>query len=155
MGTPASADLIGDILLFAGLTPPMRAKLAAIAAVEPLPAGATIFEEGDPAGDLYVVLDGRITLSVRIPGEPERSILSLREGELLGWSALLGRKRVATARVVLPSQVLRLRRSELLELCEMDHDIGYVIMRQAFEEMADRLLATRLQLLDVFGPRKR
>jgi CRP-like cAMP-binding protein len=58
---------------------------------------------------------------------------------------------VATARVVQTSRVLRLRGSDVLELCESNHDIGYAIMRQVFEEMADRLSTTRMQLLDMFG----
>ncbi len=94
------------------------------------------------------------TAASNAAGSPDRSVLSLRAGELLGWSALIGRARVATAIAVLPTELLRFPRSELLELCETDHHVGYTIMRQAFEEMADRLVQTRMQLLDVFGPRK-
>lgn len=154
MATHPSPDVIRELVLFAGLDRKEHERLAAIARVERHDAGAQLFVEGDPPGDLYVVLDGRVLLSVKVPGEPERSLMSLRAGELLGWTALLGRRRVATATAVLDSEVLRLPRSDLLELCESDHDVGYAIMRQAFEEMADRLLATRLQLLDVFGPRR-
>lgn len=155
MGTHPSVDVVSELLLFAGLDRAEQARLASIAWLERLDAGARLFAEGDPPGDLYVVLSGRILLSVEVPGQPERSLMSLRPGDLLGWTALLGRARVATATAVLESEVLRLERSELLELCESDHHLGYAIMRQAFEEMADRLVATRLQMLDVFGPRRR
>jgi hypothetical protein len=43
--------------------------------------------------------------------------------------------------------------SALLELCEHDPRVGHRVMALAFEEVADRLHATRLQLLDVFGSR--
>ncbi|MCA9610464.1 MAG: cyclic nucleotide-binding domain-containing protein [Myxococcales bacterium] len=154
MGTHPSVDRISELVLFAGLDAAEHARLASIAWLERLDAGTRLFAEGDPPGDLYVLLDGRVLLSVEVPGEPDRSLMSLRGGELLGWTSLLGRTRVATATAVLESEVLRLPRSDLLEICETDHHVGYAIMRQAFEEMADRLVATRLQLLDVFGPRR-
>lgn len=146
-----TAEEVGALSLFSGLSRSEHEALANIATVETHAAGTTVFAEGDAPGDLYVVIDGRVTLCMRVPGQPETCFLSLRAGELLGWSALLRRRRVATARVVQPTRLLRLPASDLLELCETDHSIGYVFMRQAFEEMADRLHSTRLQLLDMFG----
>lgn len=154
MGTHPSADVVSGILLFAGLTREEHERLAALSLVERYAAGQNVFAEGDPPGDLYVVLDGRVTLTLRVPGEPDRSVLSLRAGELLGWSSLIGRARVATATATLPTELLRMPRSDLLLLCETDHHVGYALMRQAFEEVADRLVQTRLQLLDVFGTRR-
>jgi CRP-like cAMP-binding protein len=76
----------------------------------------------------------------------------LRPGELLGWSALLGRRRVATARAATPCRLLRVEGSGLLSLCEEDARVGYAVMRDAFEALADRLQGTRLQLFDLYGP---
>ena len=142
---------VAELSLFTGLTPEEHAKIAALAVVETFSAGSTLFLEGDPPGDLFILLEGRVTLCMRVPGQPDTCFLSLRSGELVGWSSLLLRPRVATGRIVQPSTLLRLHTSELLELCETDHDVGYAIMRQAFEEMAERLQTTRLQLLDMFG----
>lgn len=145
------AEAMGQVLLFAALSSDEHARLAAMSTVERFAPGDVVFEEGDPSGDLYVMLDGRVNLSVRVPGQPDKSVLSLRGGELLGWSALLGRARAATAVSVTETRLLRLPRSELLELCESDHHVGYAIMRQVVEEMGDRLQHTRIQMLDVFG----
>ncbi len=149
--THPSAEQVAGLALFAGLRRDEQQRLANLALVESFPAGSTVFEEGDPPGDLYFLLEGRITLCMRVDGRPDTCFLSLRHGELLGWSALLKRRRVATARVVQPTTLLRFPASELLVLCEKDHDVGYCVMRQAFEEIADRLADTRLQLLDMFG----
>lgn len=146
-----SAETVGSVLLFTGLSHEEHERLAAISFVEELPAGSRIFSEGDPPDDLWVMLEGRVALTMKTFGQPDKNVLTLRAGELLGWSALIGRKRVASADAVLDTRLLRMPRSELLELCESDHHVGYAVMRQAFEEMADRLLATRLQLLDIFG----
>ena len=151
MGDQLTPQEVGQLQLFTGLSPSELAQLAQMSEVVSIEAGKTLFEEGDPPGDLYVMLDGRVTLCMRVPGRPDTCFLSLRAGELLGWSALLARPRVATARVMQTTRLLRLPASDVLELCESNEHVGYAIMRQAFEEMADRLHSTRLQLLDMFG----
>lgn len=151
MAERPNADVFAALPLFAGLTEDELARLATMASYVSAPAGTALFQEGDPKGDLFVLLEGRVTLCMRVDGRADTCFLSLRAGELVGWSALLGRPRVATVRVVQPSKLLRLAASDLLELCESDHRIGYALMRQAFEAMADRLHTTRLQLLDIFG----
>ena len=35
--------------------------------------------------------------------------------------------------------------------CEADHELGYQLMRRFAANLVDRLQATRLQLLDVYG----
>ena len=35
--------------------------------------------------------------------------------------------------------------------CDDDHDLGYELMRRFGQRLFDRLQATRLQLLDVYG----
>lgn len=146
-----TAEQVGRLALFAGLRPDEHERLAQAALVEKFPAGSTVFLEGDPPGDLYFLTEGRVTLCMRVPGRPDTCFLSLQPGELLGWSALLERRRVATARVVQPSTLLRFPASDLLSICESDHDVGYAVMRRAFEVIADRLGTTRLQLIDMFG----
>ncbi len=92
-------------------------------------------------------------LTQRFEGRGTTAVLTLSDGELLGWIALLRRPRVASARALTETVLLRLDASALLELCEQDPRVGYRVMAIAFEEVADRLHATRLQLLDVFGSR--
>ncbi|HJK93648.1 MAG TPA: cyclic nucleotide-binding domain-containing protein [Polyangiaceae bacterium LLY-WYZ-15_(1-7)] len=145
-------DELREATLFASLGQEDLDGLARIATAEERGAGDVLFAEGDPPGDVYVVVGGRVTLCMAIDGgEGETCFLTLRRGELLGWTALLRRERVATARVVQPARLLRFGASDLLELCEEDHDVGYAIMRAAFEELADRLQHTRVQLLDMYG----
>ena len=144
-------EAIGEILLFSPLTTEEHAQLAAMGTVQRFATGDVVFEEGQPSDCVYVMLEGRVNLSIGVPGQPDKSVLSLRSGELLGWSALLGWARAATAVAVTDTRLLRMSGSDLLELCETDHRVGYTIMRRAVEEMADRLKSTRLQMLDVFG----
>ena len=53
-------------------------------------AGEYLFREGEPHGDMYVVLEGKVDLLMTIPGRGARRILTVGSGELLAWSAVVG-----------------------------------------------------------------
>lgn len=144
--------VLAELPLFRPLPPEARASLAALATVEQHPAGTTLFREGDPPGAVYFVLEGRVTLTMGA-GVGASSVLTLGRGEILGWSSLLDRARVATGVVSQAATVVRLPASGVLELCERDPRVGYAVMSQAFEQLADRLVDTRMQLLDLYGKR--
>jgi CRP/FNR family transcriptional regulator, cyclic AMP receptor protein len=71
----------------------------------------------------------------------------------LAWSALLDQSRLtATARAMEPTQLVQIDATQLLAICERDPRFACEIMRRAMLAMATRLSATRMQLLDVYGP---
>lgn len=148
-------ELCARLPAFVDLDDAERAAVAALARVEQVPAGTTLFRESDPADDLRFIVEGRISLGMRFGGRGEVIVLSLGPGELLGWSALLGGTWTATARAVERSTLLRLPGAELSALCAREHAIGYGLMKRLFAAMARRLHDTRLQLLDMFGKETR
>ncbi len=145
------AGLIARLPAFADLADRGRAAVAALARVEQVPAGTTLFRESDPADDLRFLLEGHLTLGIRVGGRGEVIVLSLGPGDIVGWTALLGGAWTATARAVAPSALLRLPGAGLAALCERDHDLGYALMKRLFAATALRLHDTRLQLLDMFA----
>lgn len=152
------ADIAGTIAClpaFADLDASQRAAVAALARVEQVPAGTTLFREAEPADDLRFVIQGRVSLGMRFGGRGEVVVFSLGPGELVGWSALLGRTWTATARAVERTTLVRLPGAALAALCEREHDIGYALMKRLFAAMSLRLHDTRLQLLDMFGKEPR
>jgi CRP-like cAMP-binding protein len=153
--TADAAGLIARLPAFAGLADPERALVAALAREEHVPAGTTIFRESEPADDLRFVLEGRVSLGIRLGGRGEVIVLTLGPGDAVGWTALLGGGWTATARAVERSTLLRVPGMELAALCDRRHDIGYALMKHLFGAMALRLHDTRLQLLDMFGKEAR
>jgi CRP/FNR family transcriptional regulator, cyclic AMP receptor protein len=112
-----------------------------------------IFREGDIAKYLYLVVFGNVSLEICAPGLGCRRILTVGPGELLAWSALLDQSRLtATARAIEATQLVKIEAAQLLALCEQDPRFACEIMRRAMLAMATRLSATRMQLLDVYGP---
>ena len=60
-------------------------------------------------------------------------------------------QRTAGAVAVIDSTVIATDSEKLRELCDEDHDLGYVVMRRMASVVASRLMVTRLQLLDMFA----
>jgi SulP family sulfate permease len=82
----------------AGLSPAETAELAKYLRREVVPAGATVFREGDPGDRLYLLARGEITVSVRLPGKEGRTrrLGTYCPGVVLGEMAVLeGQKRSA------------------------------------------------------------
>jgi CRP-like cAMP-binding protein len=114
-----------------------------------------IFSEGDPASHCYLILDGSVLLEICGP-TGRTQILTVGEGELLGWSAVLGAGQLtATARATTATRAIVLGGQELSSLCEQSPEFGYQFMRCTAMALAKRLTATRLQLLDLYGAENR
>ncbi|HAW27385.1 MAG TPA: hypothetical protein DCY03_04590, partial [Planctomycetaceae bacterium] len=49
------------------------------------------------------------------------------------------------------TRVIAIDADALAEVCEQDHDIGYQIMRRVALALSQRLVASRLQVLDMYA----
>ena len=126
-------------------------KLAALCSRQTLPAGAVLFEQGEVRHTVYVLSEGLVALEVCLPRRGCIRIQTLGPGDLLGWSALLADGcMTARALTLEPTTLLAFEAEPLKRLCEEDHDVGYAVMRQTAVALSRRLLAARLQLLDMF-----
>lgn len=139
---------------FKPLTDERAEAIIASAKTTNIPADTEVLREGQQADNLYLVLEGRLSLAMYVPGRPpEKSIVStISRGELLGWSALLpGRMWQATARTLKPTRLLVINGAELRALCDRDHETGYSVMKHVLAVVGQRLTESRLQLLDMFA----
>jgi CRP/FNR family cyclic AMP-dependent transcriptional regulator len=118
--------------------------------VEP---GEELFKEGDKQDYLYIVLEGRVAVDISVPGRGRMRIFTAEPMDIVGWSSPIPvvRQRTASARTVLPGRLICIDAPKLRQLCEENHELGYVVMRRLANVIAGRLLITRLQLLDMFA----
>ncbi len=145
-------EALQSIQVLDGIGQQHLAQLAAIADCVDLPAGKTIFREGDPARDVYLIVGGSVSLEICAPGIGCRRILTVGEGDLLGWSPVLEEERLtATARTLSPTSAVKINGRQIITLCEHDPHFGYEFMKRAAMALARRLSATRLQLINVYG----
>lgn len=136
-----------------GLTNEQARKLAEIAQERTFAAGDVVFNEGDPATDLYLLLEGCIFLGARFSKRMGLvTFASLGPGDFFGWSAVVPpHRKTAHADVIRPARVLIFKGTELLALCEADKVLGYTVMRHLLATVGKRLVATRQRILDMLN----
>lgn len=127
--------------------------LASIATLHELGTGDLLFTEGDREDYLYVLLEGQVVLEVEVPTRGQVPVYTAEILDIIGWSSMtpIARQRTASVRATKPCLLLGLNSKLLQQMCEEDHDLGYIIMRRLANVVANRLLTTRLCLLDIIA----
>jgi predicted acylesterase/phospholipase RssA/CRP-like cAMP-binding protein len=145
---PELLPFLADIPFFAALDEATRLELAGQLEPVAVAAGQVIFRQGDAGDGLYLVVSGRLRVSVAADG-PERMLYDVGRGAIVGEMALLtDRLRAATVHAVRDSDLLLLRVSSFTSLLERSPALVTGMIRL----LADRLLAVD-QLLVVDRPR--
>jgi len=117
-------------------------------------AGEFLFREGQEANSFYFIRHGQVQVETYVPQQGPVAIQSREQGEVLGWSWLVPPYRWRfDARAVELTRAIALEGKCLRDKCEEDHDLGYEIMKRFSLLVAERLEATRLQLMDIYGSR--
>ena len=103
------------VRLLERLPPAVRADFEARLHVFSYPPEVAIFTEGEAAQTLYILLAGEVRVSIASPDGKRLNLRIVREGELLGLSAVLSRTAyAATAEPLYPVQLASIGRETLL-----------------------------------------
>jgi CRP-like cAMP-binding protein len=129
-----------------------RRALARIARIEVLAPGTVALREGRPTGRVGVVIDGRLSVRTRVPGHPDVTLLTLEPGDVFGWSAMLDGTATSSVVALTESTVMVFDRDDLMSVIDGDAAVAAIVYRRLLQTVAERLVRTRLQLLDVYGP---
>jgi CRP/FNR family transcriptional regulator, cyclic AMP receptor protein len=124
--------------------------VAMIARDECVPAGTRVYNEGDPADRLSIIVDGEVDIQYTLGTGQLRTVDTLIAGDILGWPALIAPYKVtciATARS--QTRLVSVEAKSLRELCERDPLLGYRLATQIARLLADRLEGARAQLATV------
>ncbi|MEW5795323.1 MAG: cyclic nucleotide-binding domain-containing protein [Candidatus Zixiibacteriota bacterium] len=137
---------------FKGLNQGQIALLTGCASNVVFKPGQFVFREGEPADHFYFIREGKVQVETHIPQKGTVTIQTRSGGEVFGWSWLVPPYRWHfDARAVELTRALAMDGKCLRTKCEDDHHIGYEIMKRFLLVIAERLEATRLQLMDVYG----
>jgi CRP-like cAMP-binding protein len=113
--------------------------------------GQFIFRESAAANEFYLLRQGKVALEIFVPGRGPVAIQTVSEGEVLGWSWLFSPYHWRfSARALALTRALAFDGQCLRQKCDENHDLGYELMQRFAQIMAERLQATRLQLLDLY-----
>jgi CRP/FNR family cyclic AMP-dependent transcriptional regulator len=138
---------------FQGLAPEYLALIAGCASNVRFPAGTYIFHEGDTANTFYLIRHGVVALEIHVPGRGPVVIDTLHEGDILGWSWLVPPYvKQFDARAVELTRATAFDGTCIRQKCEEDPRLGYELLKRFSQVIGRRLQATRLRLLDLYGP---
>jgi CRP-like cAMP-binding protein len=146
------SELIANSPVFAGLELRHLELIAGCGENVRFAAGDPLFAEGEPADSFFLIREGAVALEVQAPGRGTLVIETLHAGEVAGWSWLFEPYRWQfDGRAREPVRAIRFDGACLRGKCEQDHELGYQLMRRFADSLIERLQATRLQLIDVYG----
>lgn len=149
-----SLHTLQDADIFYGLEPEHLARIEAVCTEIALPKGTLVFAENSPGDEMYVVTSGAVEiqvdpamLGVEIDARPT-TIATLRTGQVFGEIVLVDQGlRSASAKVAEDNtHLLSIKRADLISLCEQDHELGYLLMRNIAEELAFKIRGTDLMV---------
>ncbi len=147
---------IGEVVsshpLLAGLPAEAVGPVAACARNVAFQPGQLLLEEGAPADTLYLLRRGRVAIEVHWPERGAVVIETVGPGACVGWSWMIPPYRWHfDARAVEPVGAVAIDAACLRAKAEADPAMGYSLMKRVSAILLERLQATRLRLLDLYG----
>jgi CRP/FNR family transcriptional regulator len=103
------------------------------------PEGTTIFEQGDPALYLYLILDGSVEIIYKPYDGPPLTITTLVTGNIVGWSAAIGNTTYTSGAICKENcQTIRMSSRDLHKLCASEPEVGRIILNLLAESVSPR-----------------
>ena len=114
-------------------------------------AGSVVFREGEEANHFYLIREGKVALQIHSPRRGPLTILTLGNGEILGWSWLFPPYHWKfSAQAIQPTRAFAVDGRCLREKAEGDQTLGYELLKRFSHVVEQRLEAMRLQLVNVY-----
>jgi CRP-like cAMP-binding protein len=136
-------EILKSAELFEGLTASELGTLAEVCEERVYPSNEIITQQGEVGEELFVVYEGfvEVVRSGVTPDNAPRTIVNLGEGQIFGEMALVDRgPRSATVKAASEqARILVINRSDFERICDANHHIGYVVMRNIAADLSFKL----------------
>src|SRR5450759_4077206 len=110
-------------------------------------AGTVVFDQGDCAEYLYLVVKGELTIRYKPEDGPIMNLTHIQPGGIFGWSAAMGNPTYTSGAVcALDSEVLRIRGTDMRMLFEKHPELGKVILNRLSAIIAERQRGQQCQV---------
>ncbi|MBI4559181.1 MAG: cyclic nucleotide-binding domain-containing protein [Candidatus Hydrogenedentes bacterium] len=111
-----------------------------------------LFRAGETATRFYLVSKGRVAIEIFDASRGPVSVQTVEAPSVVGWSWLVPPYRWCfDARALTPVEAVALDTEKLRAFCHEDHDFGYDFLKRCIVIFAERLYASRFQLLDMLA----
>jgi CRP/FNR family transcriptional regulator, cyclic AMP receptor protein len=103
------------------------------------PPGTVIFQQGDQAEFLYLVIDGKVDMSFKPYDGIPITISHIGKGGLFGWSALVGSDKYTSTAVAIENvEAFRVHGSDLRRFCREHPEEGKDILERLADGVSSR-----------------
>jgi CRP-like cAMP-binding protein len=142
-------DVFKRIRFFEVYTEKQLSVIAGISSLKEFKVKEVIFEQYDELSEVFVLLEGTLSLGISLPGEKRIHLGTIEEGQLFSWSAVF-KPFISSAWVMAltPAKVIAIDSKKLIKETEKDCDFGFKTMSKIAQTISTRLSDTRFQLMN-------
>lgn len=146
---PVTIAQLREVGLFGALSDEFLEHLVGTLGVMRILPGATVFREGEPAREMYVVLDGEMEVLKKSRRGRETRVAILGANDTLGEMSIIDMQpRSATVRALAPSRLLKISTEEMDALYRHDLKSYTLIILNIARDLSRRLRVTDGLLAD-------
>jgi CRP-like cAMP-binding protein len=111
-----------------------------------------IFEQGQPASFVYILLQGEVLIQFKPYDAPLLTVTHIHPGGIFGWSAALRHKAYTSmACTTMESDAYQISGLDIHLLCEKYPETGVVLLGRLASVIAERLHSTHTQILNILN----
>lgn len=145
-----SRDILKQFPLFDGFSEEEIAVLSPLFVTGEYHSGTVIFEQGESAVYFYLMISGEVAINFKPEDGEDIVITRIKPGGMVGWSAVIGRRSYTSAAICTEySKLLRVRGSDLQELCVQHPETGNKFVDRMADVVAQRLDSSHPQVLQL------
>ena len=135
-------ETLQSIDLLSGLTDEQIKMLVPVTVLVENNKAEALFNVGQEANDLYILLEGKISIQVKLSSRPETVgiVVLQNRGQLVGWSGLIGGSHyTAKALCQEDSKLLQIDGEGLMKALESNPSAGFEVMRKIARVISNRM----------------
>ena len=142
-------DDLKKIRFFEGYTDTQLKTILLMSSIKEFKVKDILFEQYDELTEVFVMLEGSLSLGISLAKEKRIHLGSIEEGQLFSWSAVFS-PYISTAWVMAmaPTKVIAIDAKKLNKEIEKDCDFGFKTMSKIAQTISHRLSDTRFQLMN-------
>ncbi len=148
-----STLLLRNVPMFSLLSGVQLLLLAQVLLRKPYPRNSTVVAAGDPSDALYIVISGRLKVTISDKEGREAILAILNQGDFFGEMGLIDQApRSATVVTIESCELLTITRTDFMKCLQKNFDLAMNVIRGLVERLrqADNKIGS-LALMDVCG----
>ena len=154
MSEPDSVGFLAAAPLFEGLQRSDLVEVARVMRRRSMSVGDVLWQQGTDAKGMALIVEGRVSVTLRLPGDRALELTDAGPGETLGELPLIdGGPHSATAQVTEAGSLLFLNRADFAAVVARDDPAAFALKRRFAAVTVERLRRRLEYLADSLGPR--